>query len=182
VKFNDIKRFPHASYIVNVPWIALKEWLYTKESIEGYKVELNPEYQRDYVWREQQKIKYIEYILKGGFSSRDIFWNCSSWMKGFNTPLEIVDGKQRISAVLDFLDNKIKAFEYYLSEYKDKIHWDYDFIFHINNLQTRLDVLRWYLSLNDGGTIHTKKDLNKVKLLIIKERKKERRKSEKTKT
>jgi hypothetical protein len=176
MKFNDIRQFPHANYTVNVGWEYLDSWL-GRQRVETL-LDLDPDFQRGYVWNEKQKIDYIEYQLKGGFSGRDIFWNCSSWMREFNTPLQIVDGKQRIRAVQDFLEDKVKAFGYYYNQYEDKlISLRPDFIMHVNNLQTRLEVLEWYLGLNSGGTIHTEKDLKKVKVMILKEKLKERSKS-----
>jgi len=36
----------------------------------------------------------------------------------------------------------------------------------INGLQTRKELLTWYLDLNDGGTVHTKEELDKVKEML----------------
>ena len=110
-----------------------------------------------------QKIAFIEYQLKGGFSGKHIFWNSPNWdsVAKKNDPLQLVDGKQRINAVLDFLDNKIKIFGgYSINDFEDKLKFtEPDFIFHVNNLKTQLDVVNWYLGLNTGGSIHTKEDL-----------------------
>ena len=39
-----------------------------------------------------------------------------------------------------------------------------------NDLQTREEVLQWYLELNSTGTPHTKKELDRVKALLNRER------------
>lgn len=154
MKIKDIPQFPHASYTVNVSWSYLREWL------QDHKVILDPIYQRGYVWTEFQKIAYLEYMLRGGFSGKDIFWNSPGWLRHGAGILELVDGKQRIRAVSEFLDNKVKAFDHYYNEFEDKLHFVHpDFIFHVNNLETEKEVVQWYLGLNTGGSIHTAEDL-----------------------
>jgi hypothetical protein len=121
---------------------------------------MDPAYQRGYVWTTEQKQAYVEFILKGGESGRDIYWNCAGWMKSYRGTLELVDGKQRISAVLDFLDNKLKVFGHLYSEYEDaSLVSRYDFVFHVNDLEHQSDVVRWYIDMNTGGSVHTEKDL-----------------------
>ena len=39
----------------------------------------------------------------------------------------------------------------------------------INNLQTRKEVLQWYIELNSGGTVHTDAEIDRVKKLLRKE-------------
>ena len=103
----------------------------------------------------------------GGGSGKDIYFNCKGWMGSFDGPMVLVDGQQRINAVLDFLNNKVKAFGYFYDEYTDKLNSiDQDFIFYVNNLSDYKDVLRWYLALNTGGTIHTKEEIDKVKKML----------------
>lgn len=38
-------------------------------------MQLNPDFQRGHVWIENQQIKYIEYILRGGKTARVIYLN-----------------------------------------------------------------------------------------------------------
>ena len=44
-----------------------------------------------------------------------------------------------------------------------------NFIFYVNDLDKYEDILKWYLDINDGGTVHTEMELNRVKLLLEKE-------------
>lgn len=161
-RFRDIPQFPFASYHCNVGWSYLEEWLDGHKGATSYTIELNPDYQRGYVWSQEQKEKYIEYRLKGGFSGKDIYWNCPNWMhfhKVKNAKLELVDGKQRIDAVIGFMNDEVKAFGKFKSEFEDKMPFTIDFVFHINNLVNRREVIEWYLGLNRGGSVHTEKDL-----------------------
>lgn len=64
-------------YHINCSWDYLEKWLSCNEEDVGQ--ELNPDFQRGHVWNEQQQIKYIEHVLKGGHSGRDIYFNCPGW-------------------------------------------------------------------------------------------------------
>lgn len=173
MKLQDIPKFPFASYVVNVSWDFLQHWL-DEHDKDIMKLELDPFYQRGYVWNQEQKIAYVEYQLRGGFSGRDIFWNCPSWLN-FNDKMNIiqlVDGKQRINAALGFLNDEVPAFGLKYSEFEDELHpMDPNFVFHVNNLKSELDVVEWYVGINTGGSVHTKKDLKPALDYIKKHRK-----------
>jgi len=162
MRFRDIKRFKTANYRVDV---SLGYVLKQLESwADGQVVELDPPYQRGYVWTREQAISYLEYIFKGGISGRDIFWNCSSWFKGFDTPVVLVDGKQRIKAVMDFLCGELPIFGHYLREFEDVIPMVIPSLcFHVNDLEDPVEIVQWYIDMNTGGTYHTEKDLSVAK-------------------
>lgn len=151
-------------YSINVGW----RWL--ENTIENWRkdqeVQISPDFQRMHVWTEDQQIKFVEYIMRGGHAGKEIYWNCSDWGRGYSKPLQLVDGKQRITAVRRFLADEIKAFGYKRSQFKCLNTFQCDFIFYINDLQTRQEVLQWYLDLNTCGTPHTEEDLEKVRRLM----------------
>jgi Protein of unknown function DUF262 len=164
----DIPQFPRSNWHCNV------SWSYLKSMFDGYNKNLDPPYQRGYVWTQFQKEKYIEFILMGGQSGKDIYWNCPNWDNGadgdeWGNTLELVDGKQRLRAVTEFLENKVKAFGKYLKQYSDEkflSRLKFDFIFHVNTLKTKTEVVEWYLAMNAGGSIHTEKDLDTAKTYL----------------
>jgi hypothetical protein len=168
MKFSDIKKISEAHYSCHYRWDSLRKFLKESEKEIPNGVNLDPDYQRGYVWTSLQKTRYVEWILKGGMSGRDLYFNCPGW-GGITMdlgPLEIVDGKQRMSAVFDFLDNKIGAFGYFFKDFDMQIFpHEYSFIVHINNLD-RAGVLQWYLDMNSGGSIHTEDELEKVRRLL----------------
>lgn len=45
-------------------------------------------------------------------------------------------------------------------------------LLNINDLQTKADVLQWYIDFNSGGVVHTDEEIERVKKLLKKERKK----------
>lgn len=166
-RFRDIPQISTASYSANTAWSTLPEKLGKGEwgNIDG-EVDLDPDYQRGHVWTKRQQSEYIEHILRGGTGGKDIYWNCPGWMGSFEGPMELVDGKQRINAVLQFLDNKVKAFGYYYREFTDGLDFvRHCFLFHVNDLKTRKEVIKWYLDLN-SGTPHSRKDIRRAEQLL----------------
>lgn len=171
MKFKDIPKFTRcANYRVTQPWNYMKGWI--DKNIEELNLDMNPDFQRAYVWTPEQKSRYVEYILKGGVSGKEIYFNCVGWMMDFQGPFVIVDGKQRVNAVLEFLDNKVAIFgNNFYQDFEDKLGtMDAYLLFNVNDLPTRREVLQWYLDLNTGGTIHSEDELNKVKRLLKQEK------------
>ena len=160
-----------SGYEVDIPWVSLEENLARYE--RSYGVNIDPDFQRGHVWVRAQQIAFVEHCLRGGRASRILHWNCHDWQEySGNFPLVLVDGKQRLTAVLAFLQNKIPAFERKLSKYKDKLTWgNPSFRFHINSLKTRTEVLQWYLELNDGGVVHSDDEIKRVRRMLRKEKK-----------
>jgi hypothetical protein len=185
MKFKDIPKFIHGgSYACDVPWTYLADWL-TRHQEDGSLLDLDPDFQRGHVWDDDKRARYVEYILRGGTSSKDLWWNCKDWMNGGRGPLMIVDGKQRMEAVRKFMSNELPIFHdvrrqkepksrkgWLYSEFEGKLGFmDATFRMHVNNLPTRELVLQWYLDLNEGGVVHTKEELFRVRDLLDEEKK-----------
>lgn len=165
--FDTVPQIKNANYFVTIPWSELEGQLqfYGRAGIN-----LDPNYQRGYVWTEYQQQRYVEWILRGGLTGRDILWNNPSFQRNYDQPLEIVDGKQRLQAAQLFLADKLEVFGGYkhsdlLGEQRS-LSWDVCFTFYINNLQNRKDVIQWYLDFNSGGSIHTEDEIERVKKLL----------------
>ena len=164
MKFSEITKVTRSpNYRVNVGWKYLHEHI-NKNRNPAF--DPDPDFQRGHIWTPEQKIAYVEFKIRGGYGSDVIQTNCPGWMNDFRGPYELVDGKQRLSAVLDFLEDKIKAFGHYYSEFEDRLPSNAEFIWCVNDLPTRKDVLVWYVELNTGGTPHTQEEINKVKEMI----------------
>lgn len=168
MKFEDIPRFTRpGSYQVNMLLHHIPEWIERHEEELG--LQLNPDFQRGHVWTREQQIKYIEFILRGGKSARTIYFNHPGWLSNWKGDFVCVDGLQRLTAVMKFINNEISAFGTFYNEFEDKIPLYITLVFNVNNLQTRKEVLQWYIELNTGGTIHTEEEINKVRELLGKE-------------
>lgn len=129
--------------------------------------ELNPDYQRDHVWTDQQRSRFLGFLLEGGHAP--LIWVNNNSTTG---RYEVIDGKQRLTACLRFLDGEISA------EVSDgrQLWWrDFDEIdrrvsptikYAIVQLPTRAAVLDFYLKLNRGGTVHTDAEIDRVRALL----------------
>lgn len=182
MKFQDIPQFTKsAPYVVDVPWAMLEDHL--ERYNDGGVLQLDPEFQRAHVWTVDQQRRYVEYVLRGGKSSRDVYFNQADWMKAYQKPMYLVDGKQRLEAVRAFLRNDlailvgVAPYNYPLGiklhQFEDRLSWDESFKFHINDLPTYAQVLQWYIDLNAGGVAHTADEIAKVRDLLKQEQLKE---------
>lgn len=84
---------------------------------------------------------FFEDILRGGESGRDFYFNHPGWFGDWKGEYVCVDGLQRITAVLRFLNNEIPVFGHYFNEYEDALPMRLHFQWHINDLQTNEEVL-----------------------------------------
>ena len=77
-----------------------------------------------------------------------------------------VDGLQRFTAIKRFINNEIQVYGSYYKEFEDSVRVSLNMKININCLQTKKEVLEWYLQINEGGTPHTKSEIDKVKNLL----------------
>jgi len=166
MKFSDIPRFTRAPcYHVDVSLEYLP--VYIKDLQENYNLNMSPDFQRGHVWSVSQQIAYVEYLLKGGSSGREIYFNSPNWMSDFKGEMVIMDGLQRITAVLDFINNKIPVFNTYHNQFEDRLRMTgVTLSMNINDLKTRKEILKWYIEMNSGGTPHKPEEINRVKKLL----------------
>ena len=170
MKISDVEKFTGTpNYKVNVPWSSIDL------NLELYDVNVDPDFQRGHVWSEEQQISYIEFRIRGGMSGREIYINSPRIHgKGLSDEGVLVDGKQRITAVQKFMKGELPIFGgYFINDFEDAVSQfrglTYDFVFAINNLQHRSEVLKWYIELNSGGVLHTKEEIARVTSLLEEE-------------
>lgn len=171
-EFNKIPRYIGVSgvYSVDVPLVKLKHFI--EDLSKDYKVELHPDFQRGYVWSEEQQVKYLEFILSGGISGNELYFNSPVFNSKEGIDIDsftviCVDGLQRITAVYAFLDNKIKVFGSYYKEYTDKPREsETRFKVTINSLTRKKELYQWYIELNEGGTPHSQGELDRVREML----------------
>lgn len=126
-----------------------------KRFLELYNnLNINPVWQRGEVWTIKQQTSCIEFILKSG-KLPPLLLNSTD---NDNT-LVLVDGKQRYTAIMLFLDNKLKVFNNYY--YKDITNIDLTIgvTFQFNDLKTEKEVVQWYLDMIGGTTSHTEQEI-----------------------
>jgi uncharacterized protein with ParB-like and HNH nuclease domain len=172
MKFNDIPQLTRsANYQTHVEWSFLEahldHWFDRGGNGEIAKLDLEPDFQRLHVWTPDQQTKYVEYILQGGMSGKNLYFNCNGWMRSWKGPFVIVDGKQRLHAVRQFLKNEVPIFNgKYFKDFEGRMPNHAHFICYVNDLKTRAEVIKWYLEMNTGGTPHTQSEIAKAQILL----------------
>ena len=84
------------------------------EQFNEGKLTVDQSYQRRHVWMPQDKVRLMETILMGLIVPEVFFWPASIDPETGNTLTHIVDGQQRISAIVDFIDCKYKLNSKYM--------------------------------------------------------------------
>lgn len=144
---------------------------YIENEIQEQGLQMEPDFQRGHVWTEAQQIAFIEFFLRGGKTGRVIYLNNPSWNfpnKEYNEYV-CVDGLQRYTAIKRFINNEIPVFGTYYKDFEDRIRATNTMRLNINDLQSRKEVLQWYIEFNAGGTPHSEDEINRVRMLLDKE-------------
>lgn len=164
MKFKDIPQLTRiGSYQTNISLNYLLECI-----TEYQKMGLNscPDFQRGHVWSNKLRTQFVEFLLKGGNTNNVIYFNHPGWMRSYEGDFVLVDGLQRLTACIKFMNNELKAFGSYFKEYEDKMYSLTGLVFNVNNLKTTKEVLMWYLEMNSGHISHSKKNLDYVRELL----------------
>lgn len=175
-KFRDIPQFigTHSCYHVNYAYRFYVLQIKDFEEDKHYNLQMNPAFQRGHIWTEEQQIAYIEYLLKGGKSGRAFYFNKPSWNNNSNIingydEFVCVDGLQRTTAIQRFINNELPIFGTLYKDYEDHMREMSQTIdVYINDLKSEKEVLEWYIQMNDGGTPHSKEEIERVKKMINK--------------
>lgn len=176
------RMMPHAAYEVDIPWQHLERHL-ADELKAG--LDLDPDYQREHVWTEDQRVAWVEHVLTGGEFGKLILVGHTGTRahaadaSGRIPDYSLVDGKQRMATVRRLLRDDLAVFPdpekpegYVWSEIADDLKRIYigRFQWRLVVVPTRADLLRLYLKLNAGGTPHTRQELARVEQLLEQER------------
>ena len=141
-------------------------------------LDLAPFYQRDFVWTLEQKRAYIENLFKGKAVITPTFIQCSKPIEdrvdSFDFDiLEVVDGKQRISTIFEFLENQFSLEDgifFKNLNSKDKIELLYANVKateitprKFGNDLTDKQKIELFLEINELGTKMSEEHLKKIK-------------------
>ena len=151
---------------------------YMQQTIEGlfskvynFGVDFEPEYQREFVWELEDKIALIDSIFNNIDIGKFVFIK-----HDYSNELlyEILDGKQRLRAILDFYEDKFQYKGCYFSDLsnRDKNHFeDYSISIAEVGEMSKEQILRYFIMLNTGGKPMAKEQLDKVKKMLVEEEK-----------
>ena len=166
--FSEIPRFIEGNDVVDIPLFGIQRQL--DEYQKYYGLDMEPDFQRAHIWTEDQQVAFVEHVLRGGRNTV-IRWNCTGWFRNAKDagPVQLVDGKQRLGAVLAFMSNLVPAFGTKYEDYTGRLEITTGLKFMTNSLRTRAEVLQWYLEINRGNVAHTPEELTKVEILLAQE-------------
>lgn len=165
-------RFGTCSY----PWDAIQRMV---EGRSAERFDLNPDYQRGPVWTVQQEREFVGFLLDGGECPKIVVQRYESQRNApaghdyYKLPLEVIDGQQRLRAICAWMRGKIDA----LTPEGDSL-WFEDSnevdrrgllltIYYVD--LPRVERLRYYIKLNQGGTVHTRQEIDRVRELLAAE-------------
>lgn len=135
--------------------------------IYKFGVDMNPDYQRGLVWQLEDKQKLIDSIFKGVDIGKFVFIRRDY---GSESHLyEILDGKQRLTAIMEFLEDRFKYNGFYYSELHpvDQSHIQgYSVSLAEVSNPTKEQIYRYFLRLNIGGKPMAQEQLDKVEKLL----------------
>lgn len=170
--YQAIPRLPHSNYNITVQWTSLAHQL--EHWDQSFKLDLSPDYQRGHVWTPEQQTAFVEYQLLGGESGRKIIFVAEDWARmPDGMKIELLDGKQRLTAVQAFLAGEIPAFGHYIGDWEGHLRGVvYYFEFQVIDCPSREDRLRLYLQHNGGGVVHSQAELDRMRALLAAEKSK----------
>jgi len=152
---------------------------YSKKSIDGllshyftWNVNLDPEYQRDLVWSNKDKEDFITSVLEGTDIGKIVIIDHSyEYSKQTTVEYEILDGKQRLSTLIDFYLDRWKYRGYYYSELDVKLKYRFNNAT-ISVAEYKTDdvdeKIKLFLSINDTGITMSREHLNNIRTKYIK--------------
>lgn len=129
-------------------------------------VDFEPDYQREYVWELEDKIALIDSIFNNIDIGKFAFIHLGY---GGNNSYEILDGKQRMRAILDYFENRFAYKGKYFNDLsiREQDHFeDYSISVAETHNADRKQVLKYFLTLNKHGRIMDKKQLEKVEKML----------------
>ena len=162
-------KVPFCKYRVDVPLKSIPH------NIENYGIDMNPDYQRNYIWTQEQKEKFVGSLIENPDLIPHFYFNIKDYIMD---SCEVVDGKQRLSAIVDWLKGDIIALcPCGISLYRKDLDKVSETLIRVSITTSwkfvklnKIEVMEFYLRLNSGGTIHSEEDLQRVKDLIIEQK------------
>lgn len=127
-------------------------------------LDLEADYQREKIWTLSDKVDLIDSI----FNNYDI-GKFTFIEKGDSKPLEVLDGKQRILAILDFYEDKFEYNGYKFSDLcsKDQKYFKkYNISWGETENLSKEQILKYFIKLNTTGRVMSKKHIDKVKKML----------------
>jgi hypothetical protein len=130
-------------------------------------VDFNVEYQRDHVWSLEDKIALIDSIFNHVDIGKFVFVQRDFRVEG--KIYEILDGKQRLTAICEFVEGRFKYNGYTfaeLSSYDKNRFENHSIAWGYLERPTKRAIFETFIKLNTCGRPMENKDIDKVKKLL----------------
>lgn len=129
-------------------------------TVETFFEKAVPGFQRENnKWSENMQVKFIENILKG-FRTEIILFKMSE-----HEDAQIMDGLQRMTAIIDFMQNKFSIFgDLFFSDIQKHMpYFGAKIIVDVLTFQEWQEVANFYIDMNENIT-HSPEDIEKAKI------------------
>ncbi len=131
-------------------------------------LDMCPDYQRDLVWSDSDKEALIDSIFANRDIGKFVFIDLGDYSQ--KTILEILDGKQRLAAIVEFLEDGYVYRGHLFSElsFNDRHHFNNTTVTYAISRKklTTEEKLRYFLNLNTRGVDQTKDHLDVVRIML----------------
>lgn len=130
-------------------------------------INMSPDYQRDYVWTADDKVKLIDSIFNNRDIGKFVFIHSDDYTAEYM--YEILDGKQRLNAIFEFYEDRFKYNGLYFSEMCVR---DRNFFENYNVCRAELrhmtkdQIIRMFIMLNTGGRQMKDEDIQRAVSLL----------------
>jgi hypothetical protein len=131
----------------------------------NFGIDMNPEYQRDLVWELEDKVALIDSIMNDVEIGRFVFMK-KNYSSTESTMSEVIDGKQRLTALIEFFEDRFayKGLKYSEMNPMDKNHFTNKSILRIDvdqmTIEQRMD---YFIRINTTGKAMDAEHLENVK-------------------
>lgn len=141
----------------------------------GGELELEPDFQRGHVWTDAQRSAYIESLMRKA-APVALSFNCPGWCDPStgegdipDNLMQCIDGLQRLTAVRKYVAGQLRVFggrtvEDFKGSPFDPARYSLKFL--IFQFEHRVDLLQFYLDINNGGSRHEESELERVRNLL----------------
>lgn len=132
-------------------------------------LDMNPRYQRDIVWTHEQKTELLDSIFNGLDIGKFVFIRLPY---GKEYGYEILDGKQRLTTILEFYNDEWTYKGYYFSELSPMLRYKFEGLSISvaemgDDIATEKNVLEYFIKLNKTGTPMDRSHLEKVEKMLL---------------
>ncbi len=137
-------------------------------------IDFDPEYQRGLVWNQEDKEKLIDSIFNNVEIGKFALIKTNFMKPGFdlssNKFYQMLDGKQRLSAIREFYEDRITYKGLYFSQLslRDQNHFQHYkvVVAEVDEPEDKKLIYKYFLKLNTTGKPISEEQINKVKELI----------------